>query len=127
MSTSVAASDVYAQLSNGGVYVYIYVHIYIHKHSYIYIGITYIHIYECLFVYIGVWLLEHGVHAVRLRHRKDWGSGGDPEAESTWRNFLLRDGAIGGGSLLSHVLWDNAAETRVPEIAVCRAAPKTWS
>ena len=70
-----------------------------------------------------MWLLEHGVHAVRLRHRKDWGSGGDPE--SSWRNLFLRDGAIGGGSLLSHVLWDNAAETHVPEIAVCRAAPKT--
>ena len=86
VSSSMTASDVYAQLSN------------------------------------GVWLLEHGVHAVRMRHRKDWGSGGDPER--SWRNFL-RGGAIGGGSLLSHVLWDNAAEIHVPEIAVCRAVPTT--
>ena len=87
VSSSMTASDVYAQLSN------------------------------------GVWLLEHGVHAVRMRHRKDWGSGGDPE-----RSLLdfLRDGVIGGGRLMSHVMWDNAAETHVPEISVCRATPKTW-
>ena len=27
---------------------------------------------------------------------------------------------------MSHVMWDNAAETHVPEISVCRATPKTW-
>ena len=68
----------------------------------------------------GVWLLEHGVHAVRMRHRKDWGV-----PNISWLDFL-RDGAVGRNRLLSHVMWDDAAEKHVPEIAVCRATPKTW-
>ena len=68
----------------------------------------------------AVWLLEHGVDAVRLRSRKD--PGHPNYSYETWK----RKGKIESTHLLSHVFWDDHAEDHVPQIRVCRKEPKTW-
>jgi len=69
----------------------------------------------------AIWLLDTGIlDAIRMRHRKD---GGSPNySYESWKHRTLPN-----THLISHVMWDDAAEEHIPEIKVCSTLPvKTW-
>ena len=68
----------------------------------------------------GIFMLNHGVDAVRMRNRKD--PGHPNHSYLTWK----KTGKIESSHLISHVMWDDEAEKHIPEIKVCREHPKTW-
>ena len=74
---------------------------------------------------LGMQLLDEGVNAFRLRSRK---FPGEPNyIHEEW----LRNGGLNGGwipktHLIEHVTWEDAPETHLSELRVCREYPKTW-